>query len=178
MKRKFADYQKHKSIEKCIYKNIRVDNEKFHGNISLVDILKVKKVWILERKNGDKDCILDKGYKYLEVLPDNSNYVITGIYDDKCNIVEWYIDIVKGISEENGRIYFDDLYLDIILIHNREIDIADEDELEIALKEKDITEEDYKLVLKTKEEILAHLVQDYDRLKAFTDKYLEILLKK
>ena len=111
-------------------------------------------------------------------MPDNSNYVVTGIYDDKCNIVEWYIDIVKDISEENGRIYFDDLYLDIILIHNREIDIADEDELEKAFKENDITKEDYNLVLKTKKEILSNLVQKYDELKAFTDKYLQILLKK
>ena len=49
MKRKFADYRNHKSIEKCVYKNIRVDKEKFHGNISLVDILKVKKDWIIFR---------------------------------------------------------------------------------------------------------------------------------
>ena len=50
MKRKFADYRNHKSIEKCIYKTIRVDNEKFHGNISLVDILKVKKSLDIRKK--------------------------------------------------------------------------------------------------------------------------------
>ena len=150
MKRKFADCTGYKSIQDRKYKNIRVDERNFKGNISLVDIISVKKERKVDRTNGEKECILANGYKYLEVFPDDANYAITAIYNEECKIIEWYIDIVKNISIKDNVPYFDDLYLDIVLTHKKEVYILDEDELEQALSERNITKDDFELVQKMK----------------------------
>ena len=57
-------------------------------------------------------------------------------------------------SIKNGNM---DLYLDITVLYTGEINVIDEDELECALKTKDITKEDYELVNNIKDMLLKEL---------------------
>ena len=77
---------------------------------------------------------------------------------DKKNILLYYFDITKenGFDKEVNSPYYNDLYLDIVLKNNN-IRILDEDELELALKEKNINNEDYELAINTKNKLINSL---------------------
>ena len=154
------------------YKNIRVDIEKFNGNISLLTIKKVKQEWYVDSENR---CILANNYKWLEIYPDNQNYCITAIYNDKGNIVEWYFDIADSIGETNGIPYEDDLYLDVVIVPDGRINILDEDELKDALDRREISQKQYDMAHKTADNIIETYGKNIDNLKKFTDEYLKIL---
>ena len=49
------------------------------------------------------------------------------------------------------------MYLDIAVLYTGRIDILDEDELLDAYDKKDITKEEYEIVLKTKEKLLKEI---------------------
>lgn len=172
LKKRYADGGNKKDILEKEYKNVRVDNEKFNGNISLLTIKKVRNEWYVDEENR---CILANNYKWLEIYPDNKNYCITAIYDDKGKIKEWYFDIASDIGETNGIPYEDDLYLDVVLIPDGRINILDEDELKSALDRKEISKEKYDMANKTADKIIEFYGKNLEDLKKFTDKYLKIL---
>ena len=63
------------------------------------------------------------------------NFAITAMLDDQQKLVQYYIDVAKEYEiDERGLPYFDDLYLDVVLLPNGEIYVLDEDELEDAYK--------------------------------------------
>ena len=63
MKIKYANNPQPKKILDCKFKSIRVDDEKFNGYISLVDVTKAKGVSIVPRNNGKSEKIFDNYYK-------------------------------------------------------------------------------------------------------------------
>lgn len=75
--------------------------------------------------------------------------------DNNKKPLEYYFDIFKnnGLDVNSLVPFYDDLYLDITVLDGN-INILDEDELEEALYEGDITVEDYELVLVMKERLL------------------------
>lgn len=118
---------------------------------------------------------MDDGYYILEIIPKNDNYALRVFLNDKKEVIEYYFDIIKesGIDKEYKVPYFIDLYLDITLFKGQ-IGILDEEELETARIEKDITEEEYKLVLKTKERLINEIETNTNKLMNIDfSKYLE-----
>ncbi|MNC42943.1 hypothetical protein D3C75_917770 [compost metagenome] len=77
------------------------------------------------------------------------------MFDERQNIVQWYIDTckVQGVTDQ-GVPWFDDLYLDVVVLGNGEVFLLDEDELEEALEREDITDSDYNLAWATAKSIL------------------------
>jgi predicted RNA-binding protein associated with RNAse of E/G family len=77
------------------------------------------------------------------------------MFDDQERIVEWYIDTCRsqGITDQ-GVPWFDDLYLDVVVLKDGEVFLLDEDELEDALSRKHITTGDYDLANRTAKELL------------------------
>ena len=172
LKKRYADRGNKKDMLETEYKNIRVDIEKFNGNISLLTIKKVRQEWYVDSENR---CILANNYKWLEIYPDNENYCITAIYNDKGNIVEWYFDIADSIGETNGIPYEDDLYLDVVIVPDGRINILDEDELKDALDRREISQKQYDMAHKTADNIIETYGKNINNLKKFTDEYLKIL---
>ena len=119
----------------------------------------VKKLVTVDEKfiiNDGKLCVMDDGYYVLEVIPKYKNYAMRLFLDNNKKPLEYYFDICKnnGIDLDTLIPYYDDLYLDITVLYDGTIHILDEDELEDALKINDITQEDYELVMKTKDILL------------------------
>lgn len=102
---------------------------------------------------------MDNGYYLIEIVPKNKNYALRIYLNDQKEPVEYYIDITKenGIDKDTKIPYFIDLYLDIIIQNNGEVNIIDEDELKDALKNSDITEDDYQLAQCVKENLLKEI---------------------
>jgi predicted RNA-binding protein associated with RNAse of E/G family len=124
--------------------------------------------------NGKEFCLADEGYIWLQHVPLNSNYAVTTMYNSNKEVVQWYFDVTKGNGiSENGRVFFDDLYLDVVVTPSSEIVLFDEDELEEALEVNIITKEDYDLAYNEAKVIMNGIATDVQALMYFSNKYLE-----
>lgn len=136
-------------------------------------LIKLSKPFIIK----NNVIAMNDGYYVIEFIPKNKNYALRLFLNDKKEVIEYYFDIIKesGIDKELKIPYFVDLYLDITIQKNSEINILDEEELNNALKNKDITKEDYKLVIKVKEQLLKEIKEkqndliNLDYMKYLTD---------
>lgn len=174
LKKRYAIARKNKDILESDFKNIRVDDEEFKGNISLLTIKKVKKEW---RIDVEQRCILANNYNWLEIYPDGKNFCITTMFDENDNIAEWYFDIAREIGEDNGMPYEDDLYLDVVIVPDGRIHILDEDELKSAYDRKEVSKEEYEMAYRVANKIIekGKNKKYLDELTKFTTKYLKIL---
>ena len=172
LKRKYADASNHKSITKCKYKNKEFNNEEFVGNISYLEIEEVKDEWYVD---VEKRCVLKKGLFWLEIYPKDENFCITAIFDENKKIVEWYIDISRKLGVENKVPYEDDLFLDVVIVHDGRKHLLDEDELKEAYENNIISKDEFDMAYEIANKMLNIKEKDIERLREFSYKYLEIL---
>ncbi|MEA4832948.1 hypothetical protein SDC9_143525 [bioreactor metagenome] len=172
MKRKRLDRDIWTSITSKRYIQKQIKNSDFNGIVSLlyIDDVSTASRW----KYPDKEItVCDKGMKWLQIMPFDEYYVITAMINDQSNINIWYIDMIanKGFSEDNVA-FFDDLYLDLTVRPNGDIDIDDMDELEDALKQNDITDDLFNLALSTKEKLQKGILTDIPKFNDFCIKLM------
>lgn len=172
LKRKFADARGYKCIIESKYKNIRLNNEKFTGNISLLEIEKVEENWYVDE---EKRCVLAKGYRWLGIYQENKNYCITAIFNEDKELVEWYIDIARKLGVEKEVPYEDDLYLDVVIVSDGRKHLLDEDELQEAYEKNIIDKQEYDMAYELANKILEVDENNIEKLRKFSYKYLEIL---
>ena len=175
LKKRYADARnKDNHILERDYTNLRIDNEEFNGNISLLNIKKVNFPWYVD---DEKRCILANNYKWLEIYPDGKNYCLTVIYDEKERISEFYYDIARHVGIEDGVPYEDDLYLDVVIVPDGRIHLLDEDELQLAYENREINQKDYDMAYRVANELIEKykLKENIEELEKFSKKYLEIL---
>jgi uncharacterized protein len=91
-------------------------------------------------------CLADSGYCWLQHFPEGAHHTVTTMVDTSGNVVQWYIDIcaTHGIDDD-GVPWFDDLYLDIVLLPSGRSALLDQDELETAHIGKTVTQAQYDL---------------------------------
>ena len=171
MKRRYANKIKGEYIQK------RIDEEFFKGYVAFVKIKDVQNPLIVN--DGEKDvCIKDNDYEWFEVYPDNEHYVITIMFDDKNNLIEWYFDISKEVGIEDGIPYEDDLYLDMVLAPDGRVFILDEDELQDALNKKEILQSDVDLAYNTLNVLKNRYTNNLGELKELTNRISDIFKTK
>lgn len=119
------------------------------GVVSLLEIQKVTRPLTVHYEAGDV-LIADAGYSWLQVAFKEQFFWATVMYDDKGVFMQGYFDITGCNNfEDMENPKFQDMYLDLVLLNNGEIQVLDQDELDEALEQKEITEEQYR---KTMEE--------------------------
>ena len=120
--------------------------------------------------------IADDGYKWIQVAFENRHFWLTAMYDDKDNLIELYFDIVRGnYFDDIDNPYCYDLFTDIVVTKDKEILIADEDELQMAFDENTIAKEEYDMVKKTTKELYNYLLQNKENVIDMCHKYLQEL---
>jgi predicted RNA-binding protein associated with RNAse of E/G family len=145
MKRKYSDRANWRRITEKKYSSIHVDDPWFTGIVTLFQMIVVREpLW--KSYNNRNICVADAGYKWMQHYPENAHYVVTSMFDANDRIVQWYIDISKtqGVTDR-GIIWFDDLYLDLVILPTGEYFLLDEDELEDARRQGIITDKDYEM---------------------------------
>ncbi|GIO83177.1 hypothetical protein J25TS5_01090 [Paenibacillus faecis] len=160
MKRKFGDRANWRRVTQRQFKSRYVSSEKFTGYVTMYSIYDLKDpLW--KTYGGHTFRIADKGYTWLQYYPKGAHYVVTAMFDDQGEIVEWYIDVCKiqGVTDQ-GVPWFDDLYLDIVVLKNGEVFLLDEDELDDALTRGYITVRDYDMAMETAREVL-HAIREH-----------------
>ena len=169
LKKRYANRLKADAyINKVKSELITVNDNTFAGDIYLHSFIEVSKPYI----TPNNICIINDNYKWLEFYDYNSKVKLTAMYNNKNEIVEWYFDIAREIGKENGIAYEDDLYLDVILTPEGEIILLDEEELQYALKRKEIYMYEYEEAYRIVNELINKIKGKNIEMKEFTDKYL------
>lgn len=175
MKRSRLSYDEWTCILSKEISGKQIDTDFFKGYIGLIEMKEVSEIqkWNF---NGEEFAVCAQGFKWLSILPRDNFYCITAMIDEKDNIAVWYIDMIAGQGiDADGIPYFDDLYLDLVVFPNGEIKVDDMDELEEALRQGDIAQEQFELAVNTANELKSGLLSDIDSFKSYTDKCREIV---
>ena len=142
-------------------KIIRVDEEDIKGYAAYLQIDEVNRPFM-----AGETCLADNGYSEIEFLPDNENWRLSAMYDNHGNIIEWYFDITReNAVDEDGNPYCDDLYLDVALMPDGQILVFDEDELQNALDDGDITQQESDMAHRVLSELIEKKIIDLTYLK-------------
>lgn len=162
MKRKRLSYDTWKCILSKEISGKHMGEEWFSGYIGLIRMQKVngEQHWEVA---GKDIVVCDNGFRWLTVLPENDWYCMTAILNEKEEAVVWYIDMIAGQGiDPDGMPYFDDLYLDLVVLPDGTVVVDDMDELEEAFESGDITREQLELALKTGERLKKEIAEDMD----------------
>ena len=132
MKRRYA-YSK--NSKEYFWKQKSIKNNFFDGEVCYLKFINIQNPLVVKNELSTI-TIRDNGYEWLELYPNNGNYVITIMFDNKHNLLEWYFDISKKVSMEDGIPYEDDLYLDYVIYPDGRDVVVDGDELQEACDNK------------------------------------------
>jgi len=92
----------------------------------------------------------------MQHFPKGEQFVVTTMFDDKGRVVQWYIDVCKNQGLTDQKVpWFDDLYLDVVVLPSGEVFLMDEDELEDAVRSGEVTHKDANMARKTAGKLLS-----------------------
>lgn len=178
MKRKYADRPNWKRVLSRKMILDRFDNDYFKGCAVLIYVEKVREaLWV--DLGGKKQCVVDDGYSWLTLFPQRESYVVTAMFNNKNEIVQWYIDICRGRGFTDKNIpWYDDLYLDIIISSDYQVSLIDEDDLALALKQKVIKQEDFDFAYREANKLLEQIENNDLAILKYSEEIYKILLNK
>lgn len=158
MKRKIISNTYLRDIEKYQIK-LYFDEDDYY--IAIKKLIVVREKFIIKHDL----CVMDNGYYVFEVVPKDENYAMRLFIDNNFKPLEYYFDITKnnGLDSLTHIPCYDDLYLDITYLDD-EIEIVDEDELNEAYEIGDITDDDLKLIYKTRDKLLDEIKNNSNKL--------------
>ena len=116
---------------------------------------------------GQPLCAADDGYAWLHVLPENENWCLTAMFDETGATVQYYFDITQDNILDGCNSRFTDLYLDIVCLPDGRTELIDQPDLDQALADGLITQEQYDLAKRTAQTLQPLIESDFPRLSAF-----------
>lgn len=156
-----------------------IEEKDMSGEAYLLHIKKVTSPCIKEYENKIKLEIVNDGFYWLQLGIRDKNYWITAMYNNKKELIQYYIDITKqNVINNNGNSYFYDLFLDIVILNKGQVLLLDKKELDKALYEKVITKEEYELAQNEANKIIDKFSKNTTELDKLCEKYFRELLKK
>lgn len=166
------------------YYQMRIDEDIFHGIACLIRLTDGEaNYW--ETPKAGRIQVTGEGMCWLELIPDNSNRVITIKYfpdnshdserkaypqpfDNKYQPSIWYVDITDGIEyDDYGIVTYVDKYLDVIFTPEGDVLIDDKDELDAAFNSGELSKEQYESAIAEGDAVVKELCEDI----AKTDKW-------
>ena len=176
MKRTHADRPNWSRVIEKRFNLDYIDDSDFKGFLSIICIDKVREPLVLDVSDS-KVCLVDDDYIWTQHFPNNSNYALTTMFNKEQEVVQWYFDICNGNKvNEIGVPYYDDLYLDVVVLPSGEIILLDEDELNDAFENNEISKEEYDLANYEAEKLIDSIKNGKTNLLKNTKHYLEHML--
>ena len=153
-------------IEEKTHADMRVSNSWFTGCAGLLRMDRVDEPFSVNYFDR-RVQITGKDYMWLQLAPENENYWATVMFDEKGELLECYFDITsENHVLEEGKSWFYDMILDVVIAPGSEILLLDANELDDALKQGEITEAQYEFAMHARERLLKKI---QGREKAFFD---------
>lgn len=169
MKRKRLDRDIGWGFQGFPYYQFRLKCEGFCGLCCLLD-LKAGETqrWSFE-KAGDSP-VAGAGMKWLQLLPDGKNRLITAMFLPSGSLSVCYIDVIERVEfDPDGVAAYVDKYLDVVFTPQGDCGLLDRNELDEALALRDITKAQYDSAIAEAESIVSELCEDIPK----TIKHLE-----
>lgn len=139
------------------------------GEAALIHILKTAKTG-LGQFRGEEVVIYRDDYHWLQIVMPEQHWWLTAMVDEKGQITQYYFDIsLENHLLGSGESWFWDIYLDVVLMPDGRLDLLDADELDEALEQGDITQEQHQLAHQWTKELMTELPKNLPRLKAFCE---------
>ena len=121
----------------------RINTPEYHGSATLLRIDEVSEP-LYVTFGEQRICIVDRGYDWLQHFPDGAHYALLAAFDERGELVQWYIDVVGRVGvDERGVPWYEDLYLDIVISPQGETLLLDVDELDEALRQGEVPQSQY-----------------------------------
>ena len=178
IKRRSADRAEWARVTKRRFAHITIEEPHFTGMVTLLCIdAMTSPLWI--QSETYELCVADGGYHWLQHFPAGANFGVTTMFNAQGEVIQWYIDIVKthGV-DERGIPWWDDLYLDIVVMPNGTSEILDGDELDDALRDGLITQDEHELAWDVARSIHSQIEQRRFPLLARSVAHRELLLSR
>lgn len=162
IKQKRLDRNTWHGIHKKRYRETTLSFPGFSGTAALLQIdVGDPGHWVID---GCHVPVTHTGMVWLELIPGNEHIAITAMlhplndvpaHQWGYEVVEWYVDLIDGTHRDpDGVTVFHDLFLDLIFSDGYApvglpayFKVDDRDELDTALEEGTITQEQYEMVL-------------------------------
>jgi predicted RNA-binding protein associated with RNAse of E/G family len=145
MRRRFANREEWRRLLERRFEVERVERPGFSGYVSWLSISSVTEPLVVSL-DGRQYRLADAGFTWLQHVPDDTRHTLTTLLDEQRQVIQWYVDIAARTGvDERGIPYWDDLYLDVVILRDGSVHLLDEDELEEALAAGEISREDYEL---------------------------------
>lgn len=158
MKRKRADRPGWRRVKRLGYQEKWVEALSFTGYAVRLTLDEVSDPAYMP-VGGKLLCVGDRGYVYLQYFPHEKPYAVTKMLDELGNTVQWYIDICKGHGkDQNGHLWYDDLYLDIVVLPDDSVYLLDQDELDEALQKGMISAEEHRFACEAADELMTKIL--------------------
>lgn len=138
---------------------MEVKEEGFEGTVTLLLLEEVSESLVVNYEQHSI-CIVDKGYSWLQHFPKGKQYTLTTMLNEKGEIVQWYFDLCESIGSELGIPWWEDLYLDIIVLPSGEVFLLDEDELTQAYEEQIISKEQYEKTITEANKLINLIIEE------------------
>ena len=167
MKRKYLDRHDWIRVLKKRYALTYIKEDGFEGHVGIICLDKVKSP-LFVNVNGRKKCVADDGYIWVQYLPKDAFYTMVVMLGPDKRVIEWYFDIISQQGQDgNGSPWYDDLYLDIVVSADFNIELLDEDDLQEALEKGDIGKKDYDFAYLQANQLLSRLSADKSMLMIY-----------
>lgn len=144
MKRKRLDRDIWTDILEKTYRQQPVCAGGLDGIVSLLTLDRVDRPSLWDTPCGET-AVCEAGMLWVQYLPSQGDCLITAMLNPARDTVLYYIDIIAGHGfAEDGVVFYDDLYLDIVIHQDGSLKVDDEAEFEEAFAAGDIDEALYR----------------------------------
>lgn len=185
MKRKRLDRDLKWGFQYFPYYQMHLDCEIYHGLVSLITLTDGEYCYWNFPKAG-KTAVCGKGMCWLQLVPDDCKRLITVMFLPQDRVVKGklyshsvsaiYVDVIERLEyDPDGVAAYIDKYLDIILTPQGDIRIDDRDELDEALKSKELVEEQYNDALTECDLIITQMGTDIEKTEKWCCNILSIM---
>lgn len=188
MTKKRLDRDKKWGFQGFPYYQMRMDNEDFHGLVSVIK-LAAGDYFFWEKPKAGKTPVCGKGMVWLQLIPDGQYRAITAKFLPESRTVQdvkysksvsiWYVDVIDGWGyDDDGVAYFTDQYLDVVFDIEGDIITEDRDELDEAYRSGGLSEEQYQRAIKEGNAIVSELCSDIEKTQIWCENILKSALKR
>lgn len=148
MKLKYADHSHWSNKPSNVYRQRFIDTVDFKGYISILKFDDISNPISFNVGSKHEFIIIDNAYSWVQHFPLGGNHILTTVLNNKDKLVQHYFDVILSSSvTSEGIPFFEDLFLDVILLPNNEIHILDEEELLKAFNKHEISRDEYDLAI-------------------------------
>lgn len=168
MRTKYIDKRGWRRIKQSSYSEKIITHKETQCLIGLLSIHRVTEPLTVKILEHDI-CVVNSGFRWLTIMPEDTKYSITVMYDQHWQALQYYIDINYRHVLERGRARRKDLYLDVLVLPNGAHELVDKEDLKEALSKGKVTRAQHDCAFQTADEVIEMIKTDFHKFTAFCE---------